>query len=481
MHAPLKHGFAPWQSAASLNPAPKRHVLLRAGEIEALKIRIGSNEPRASAYFDALSFAVPTWRSATPRAPERFQVAPFYQDASGHRQEKGKILHDATAAYGLALHFRLAGDDMSARAAVRFLRPWFESVAYTTDPETCLVLSYTFPILIYAADLLDPAPLAIWTQNDREKFSAFLGSTLLDFNTSERANNWGNWGNLLRMSIAAYRDDRVLFDLTVDRHKELIRDQIGTENQFIHEVVRNQGRGEQGIGYSHFALGPLAMSAQIALGRGVDLFNYVSPNGRSMEPAWRQLAAWTAAPETFPYFKERNGSEMENVTTIDFDFFDRTTTGLFPIRMGYFELLQKRWPVRAAEEILAETGPQGLDVTGTQWVGLMHSGPVQAGVPSVVKTLGVDGIFRGKVKLIWEYADAGVTHFEIERRSASGAWEALATPDAVARSFIDEASIAAATEYRIRAVSSIGSSPFWSGPAATGESGFLRKKKSARD
>lgn len=150
---------------------------------------------------------------------------------------------------------------------------------------------------------------------------------------------------------------------------------LGAKNEFVHEVKRSNGT--QGIGYSHFSLGPLAMVAQIAHGRGIELFDYVAPNGRTMKTAWHQLAAWTAQPDTFPYIKPRDVAKMQNVTTTDFDFFEREKTGLFPIRMGYFELLHARWPEPAAAEVLAKIGPHGLDAASMPWLGLTHSAPAQ--------------------------------------------------------------------------------------------------------
>ncbi len=353
-------------------------VLLNDAEIVALQSRLNASEPRATSYFEALDFAAATWRKDTPQAPAQFQVPRFYLNKEAHRDQKARLLHDATAAYGLALHYRLDGDNADAAHAVRFLRPWFRDVTYVKDAETSLVVSYTFPLMIFAADLLRTAPLSIWTQEDRDGFDTLLAGTILELNTADRPNNWGNWGNVLCISIATYRDDKALFKKAIARHKEFIGEQIDANNAFIHEVTRNNGVGEQGISYSHFTLGPLALTAQIALGHNVDLFNYVAPNGRSLEPAWRQLVAWTAAPETFPYFKGSDLSKMENVTTTNFDFFDRARTGLFPIRMGYFELLQARWPEPAANEILSKIGSHGLDPTGTQWLGLTHSAPCTA-------------------------------------------------------------------------------------------------------
>lgn len=441
-------------------------VLLTDADLAGLQARIAAEEPRALAYSQALAQAVPFWHEGDSQAPATFKVPPFYQDTAGHRAQKTMLLQDATAAYGLALHYRLTGDEVDAVHAVRFLRPWFRDVSFIKDSETSLVVSYTFPIMIYAADLLRTAPLNVWTQEDRDDFDTFLNETVLGFNTASSTNNWGDWGNLLRISIAAYRDDAALFALCIARHKELIRDQIGENHEFTLEVTRNGGLGEQGISYSHFSLGPLATVAQIALNHGIDVFDYIAPNGRSMEPAWRQLVAWTANPASFPYFTGADISQMANVTTTDFDYFHQADTQLFPIRMGYFELLQARWPEPAAAEVIANVGAGGLDVTGMQWLGLTHSAPVVAGTPLDVTQINASVNSPARITLTWAHPGTDVAGFNIERRIPGDEWALLAVVPADTRNLIDGGLAPGSTwEYRIRAFSPAGPAPFWTGPA----------------
>ncbi|MBC8039589.1 MAG: alginate lyase family protein, partial [Opitutaceae bacterium] len=214
-----------------------------------------------------------------------------------------------------------------------------------------------------------------WVPADREEFDAFLTKTALPLNTAGRPNNHGSWGNLLRIAIAAYRDDGALISTSVARHRRFIELQIGKDDEFTEEVRRN-GTGDAGIGYSHFTLGPLAVTALIAENRGIELFDYVAPNGRTMEAAWRRLVPWTANPATFPYFTGKDVAKISAVTTIDHDYFDTAKTGLVAIRMGYFDLLQARWPVPAAAGIIDRLGPAALDSAAMQWLGLTHGAPV---------------------------------------------------------------------------------------------------------
>lgn len=294
-------------------------VLLTVETLAAIRERLEASDSRTRAHWAALERAAEAWRSIEPYAPAEFHVPLFYHDKRGHRAQKQLLLESATIAYGLALRYRLGGDEGDAAQAVRHLRPWFQHVQYRGGQDTELVFCYTFPLMIYAADLLRGSPS--WTSADRTEFDAFLERTALPLHTAGRRNNHGAWGNLLRMAIAAYCDDQSLLQTAVERHSELIATQIGEKGEFVEEVTRNGGVGEQGISYSHFTLGPLAVTALIAENRGIPLFDYRSPNGRSLEMAWRTLVPWTAKPASFPYFKGEHLSEMINVTTTQADFF----------------------------------------------------------------------------------------------------------------------------------------------------------------
>lgn len=357
-------------------------VLITEARLAQIRERLTAGHEPTGAYFQSLMNAVAVYRDAPTREPAQWHVPAFYQDPAGSREAKTRLVHDTTAAYSLALAYRITGDESHAANSARYIMAWVKNVQYqSTADDTQLTFSCTYPGMIYAADLIGPAPGSAWPTEDRRRFATFLGSTALSMNTASRGNNWGNWGNLLRIAIAAYLDDDALFDTSVARYKEFVRDQIGASDQLIHEVKRNGVVGDQGIGYSHFTLGPQVMAAEIAMVRGVNLYDYVAANGRGLEPVWRKVAQWTHAPETFPYFTGGDIARMSNVTVTDHDYLDIVRTGLFPIRMGYFELLNARWPVAEAEEVLAELGPNGTDIAAMQFLGLTHGAQADPASP----------------------------------------------------------------------------------------------------
>ena len=105
----------------------------------------------------------------------------------------------------------------------------------------------------------------------------------------------------LSVSIAAYLKDEDLMDCCVERWKYFIEHQIDSDGHLPHEVNRNGGRS--GIWYSHFSLMPQTIAATVLKKNGVDIFDYVSPSGRTLKQAYECLTLWVEKPETFPYWK----------------------------------------------------------------------------------------------------------------------------------------------------------------------------------
>ena len=84
---------------------------------------------------------------------------------------------------------------------------------------------------------------------------------------------------------------------------------------------------------------PQTIAAEILRVNGADLFEYGSPDGRSLEDAFHRVAAWTERPETFPYWKGKP-NELKGITYF-----------------SYFEILNSRWPDASAARLLTDARP----------------------------------------------------------------------------------------------------------------------------
>lgn len=271
-----------------------------------------------------------------PSVPSEWYVPGYYRDTKGHLEAKATLQNDANAAYRLALCYRIAGELECAAAAVRIINAWATQLkTFNRSDDSMLSFSYHFPALIFAADLLRGAPC--WPAQEQLEFEKFLRQSALPMSSMDAPNNWGNWGMLLSISIAAYLKDRELFDRCVERWKQFVEEQIDETGELKHEVTRNQGKS--GIWYSNFSLMPQTLSAEIARVNGVDLYEYRSKSGRTIRQAFEKVAGWCLRPETFPHYK----GDARDLYGADY--------------MSYFEILNAHWPNKNAAELLNRKRP----------------------------------------------------------------------------------------------------------------------------
>lgn len=324
-------------------------VFLGEARLDELRERV-ARHPQDAAWQQVLAQAdLAVSRDA--RAPEIWEVPPFYEGADANRAAKHALLDDANQAYAAGIAYAVTGQDRYAEAAATMIRAWSHVQEVRTTEDSGLTFSYHFPAMIFAADLIDDYDG--FSVRDREAFATFLRGESLGASTMDRANNWGNWGMVLVMATAAYLEDETLFRTAVDRWKYFIEHQIDADGTLPLEISRNDGTGSHGIWYTHFTLQPQTIAAEIALVNGVDLYDYRSPSGRSLRQAYEVVAGWVAEPQTFPVW-QGDPSGMTNVRTIEYVFDGRQVRAS---TVSYFEILNARWPSEAADSVLVADRP----------------------------------------------------------------------------------------------------------------------------
>ena len=286
--------------------------------------------------FEALQRDADKNLDRVPVVPDKWYVPGYYNDADGHNKAKNGLRDDANAAYVLSLYYRISEQKKYALAAVRIINAWATKIKiWSREDDSTLSFSYHFPSLIFAADLLREED--VWPEDQQRLFSEFLRNKALPMNTMDRKNNWGNWGLVLSTSCAVYLKDEKLFQKCVDRWKYFIDSQLSSDGHLPHEVKR--GQGKSGIWYTHFCLMPQTIAAEILKNNGVDLFEYVSPRGRTFRQAFDCIAVWTEKPELFPYWK----GDPKALGGVKY--------------FSYFEILNARWPNAAATRLLKKSRP----------------------------------------------------------------------------------------------------------------------------
>lgn len=324
----------------------KESVFLSAERLAVLRQRIAQRiEPNYSAFLK-LKQEADGALDRQAEVPETWYVPGYYRDAAGHTRQKGGLEADANAAYKLALCYQMMGDERYAQAAASLAAAWVVGIKnLRTEDDSRLSFSYHFPALIFGESLIHGSPA--WTDERRSAFELFLSDRALAMNTMERENNWGNWGLVLVLAIAARLDRADLFAQGLARWKEFIDRQIAADGHLPHEVGRNNGMGERGIWYTHFSLMPQTLAAEILRVNGKDLgesdssiYDYVSPQGRTLRMAYECSAPWARDPLSFPYFKGRGPDEMRGTDYV-----------------SYYEILHPRWPNTDAAAMLAALRP----------------------------------------------------------------------------------------------------------------------------
>ena len=191
--------------------APRRRpVFITEARLALLRQRVQAGaEPNAAA-FRKMKAEVDRDLNREPHVLKQWYVPGYYSDASGHRKAKEGLQDDANFVYQAALCSRMTGDEKYAQAAARVVHAWATQVESTSDKDdSTLSFSYHFPAMVFGADLLRGSPS--WAAESRAAFDRFLVEKALPLNTMKARNNWGNWGLVLVLAVAAYRDDAALF------------------------------------------------------------------------------------------------------------------------------------------------------------------------------------------------------------------------------------------------------------------------------
>ena len=323
-----------WSLQALSAPKTMPHVLLNEAAIASLQQAIANKkEPTYSAFLQ-LQADVEADQQTETVIPKEFMVPGWYEKPEEHKAAAYSIRQDAHQAYGLALMYGMTGNTTYGNQAILLINSWMLGVkTFHAEGDSTLVLAGAMPNFIFAADLLRGANY--WPGRTERMFRAFLRNDIYPLSPRYRQNNWANWGLLLSTSIAAYLGEQPLLQQLANEWKLLTRGQINSDGLFQLEVHRNNG--ESGIWYSHFALSPHVITAQILTEQGYPVLQ--SAEGAIVHHAYRNVIQWTKDPTTFPFYQ----GDTAQMTDVDY--------------INYFELLQAIWPDPQAQALLQAHRP----------------------------------------------------------------------------------------------------------------------------
>lgn len=259
-------------------------------------------EPWKSAY-DQLIREADKGLAEDAAAVRVLTVPAYYFNPVQSMSAKKGLSENASAAYALALAYQLDSNDKRiqyAQKSVNLLTAWAKINKRVSGADGDLVLCYAGIPMIFAADLL--SDYDGWTIYDRETFKEWVD---LVFRKSAdkiktRANNWGAWGVFASISAAHLLDDRqgVLDDIN------LIKKRISETIASNGELPQENKRTNSGMWYTYFALAATTGAGQIALNAtGTNLFEYTTPNGRTIKLALDRFFLYCQKACEWPYRK----------------------------------------------------------------------------------------------------------------------------------------------------------------------------------
>lgn len=253
----------------------------------------------------ALEALVADARRAADRDPEPvedFRIPAYYRQPDAHMAAKEALSNDARAAFALALaSWVVEGPDrvLFRTRAEGILAAWAGRNRRVSGSDGDLVVCYAGIPLILAADLIWDEP-GWQSRGDRERFSDWVRGVFLPSarRSSMRANNHGDWGAAASIASAYLLDEPAGVAADLENLKRRIDENIDARGELPHENRRTSS----GMWYTYFALAPMTVTARVAENAtGVDVFNHVSPTGRSLRLALDRYWIYCMAPEAWPY------------------------------------------------------------------------------------------------------------------------------------------------------------------------------------
>jgi hypothetical protein len=222
-----------------------------------------------------------------------------------------------TAVTALALAFHLTGREEYARHATRLLRVWFLDPATRMNPHlqfgqgipgrvqgrsAGIIETRFLPrIVIDAVALLQGSP--VWTAADDQAlkdwsraYLAWLLESPLGREQARRGNNQETWTDVQIVALALYTGQTEIARKTLEDAKADIADEFEPDGRQPREIARTRSWD-----YSIFDLTAFLHLAEFGERVGVDLWNFSTPDGRSLRQGLEYLIPVAIREKRWPH------------------------------------------------------------------------------------------------------------------------------------------------------------------------------------
>ncbi len=266
-----------------------------------------------------------------------FAPTPHYtaQGANPDDDQAKGLTGDFRRAYRLALCYRLNGNTAYALQTQHIIDAWAVTMKQASNAQGRSDINFNIAQLVVAASWVEHANA--WNTTS---FKNWLKLVIEPLSLSAELNNRGNWGNLQDISIAAFTQDNPALTKAATRWQTLVTSEIADDGTMPLEICRSNSsnhcdgpdKGVNGLAYTHYALLPIFLAAQILEGQGVDV--YGSEAASLLQTAFAKAAEFTAKPDHFPFYNLNHGK----LNKLD--------------HCAYFALALKHFPNQNAREVV---------------------------------------------------------------------------------------------------------------------------------
>ena len=286
------------------------NLLMTRERIAEIQAALQTGDPVLTDAYNELIAVADRAMDETPDPIHGAMRAPGFYTARREEQRAvaWPLRRDGRLAHALALACVLSGNPEYGAKAREFIFAWVDNM---THPEhgnswwwvfllqhrgdTPIIIAYSFPLYIYAFDLLRGEGLL--SQEDQARFREWL-RRYVDYHRREELykNNHHNWQVLFLLTSAHALQDEALFHRAVRYYHNGIRGQIRGDGALPRELWRGKRSGT----YTLMALEGMVQAVHIAEGHGIDhLRNLKSRRGGTLRDAVRFYTEYLGDPDTW--------------------------------------------------------------------------------------------------------------------------------------------------------------------------------------
>ncbi|MGG1515612.1 LamG-like jellyroll fold domain-containing protein [Paenibacillus oryzisoli] len=255
--------------------------VVTSSELSTIKTKVDANTSPWMEAYDQMMIDANQALSVTSHAIAALNIPGYYANPAAHDAAKLRLEIDAQAAYAAAVAYQLTGNTVYAEKAKELLNGWAYTNTSISGTDGRLVSAYVGVGLINAADLLKG--YTGWSAADKSQFGLWLTNvTIPVWDSITFTSNWRDWSLYAQIASYQFLDDAAAMASEVNQLKTQIDVSIASDGFLPDETTR----GQNSLWYHYFALTSMTAAADIVKhATGEDLFNWVSPSGKTIKLA----------------------------------------------------------------------------------------------------------------------------------------------------------------------------------------------------